>query len=68
MDAKPLNLGQIWRQYCDGKFHSLSNVAFGFALAIIVLEIMEVFRNDVRQSRKTRNFGRFWPLKATILT
>ena len=29
---------------------------------------MKMFRSDVRQSQKTRNFGHFWPSEATILT
>ena len=45
-------------QYYDGKCNLLSNAVFGFALAP---EILEVFRNDVRQSQETRNFGHFWP-------
>ena len=59
--------GQICRQYCDGEFNSFSNAFFGFAFALIP-EIMEAFRRDVRQSRKTRNFRHFWPLEVTILT
>ena len=43
-------------------------VATPLAIAIIVLEIMEVFRNDVRQSRKTRKFCHYLALGATILT
>ena len=68
LEATPLTLGQIWRNLSDGEFNYLSNAVFGFALAIIVPEIMEVFRNDVWQSRKTRKFGHFLALGATILT
>ena len=35
---------QLW------EFNFLSNAVFGFAVAIIVPEIMEVFRNVVRKS------------------
>ena len=68
LEAKPLSqiwnqiLGQIWRQLSVSLFNSLSNAVFGFALAIIVPEIMEVFRNDVGQSRKTRKFCHFLAL------
>ena len=31
----------------DGEFNSLSNAVFGFSLAIIVPEVMEVFLKDV---------------------
>ena len=54
-------LGQIWRQYCDGEFNSISNAVFGFVLAIIVPGTMEGFRSDVRHSRKTRRFCIFCP-------
>ena len=47
MEAKPLTLGQIRLQLSVSKFNSLSYALFGFALAIIVSEIMKVFRNDV---------------------
>ena len=67
LEAKPLTLGQIWRNLIDGECNYLSNAVFGFALAIIVPEIMEVFRNDVWQSRKTRKFCHFLALGATIL-
>ena len=35
----------------DGEFNLLSNALFGFPLALTVLEIIEVFRSDVRNSR-----------------
>ena len=35
-----------------GEFNLLSNALFGFSLALLVLEVMEVFRSDVRQSKK----------------
>ena len=60
LEAKPLTLGQIWRNLSYGELNFLSNAVFGFVLAIIVLEIMKLFRNDVWQSRKTRQFGHFW--------
>ena len=41
---------------------------FRFALALIVPEIMEVLRSDVRESGKNRKFCNFWLLEATILT
>ena len=47
MEAKPLTLGQTWRNLSDGEFNSLLNAVFGFALATIVPEITEVFRNNV---------------------
>ena len=61
LEANPLTLGQIWRNLDDEEFNSLSNAFFGFSLAMIVPEIMEVFRNDVWQSRKTRKFGYILP-------
>ena len=61
LEAKPLSLGQIWRQLSVSKFNSLSNDVFGFVLAIIVPEIMEVFRSNVRHSRKIENLAIFWP-------
>ena len=36
------------------RYNSLSNAVFGFALATIVPETMEVFRRDFRQSQKTQ--------------
>ena len=32
LKPKPSNLGEIWRQYCDGEFLWLSSVFFGFSL------------------------------------
>ena len=32
LEAKPLTLGQIWRNLSDEEFNSLSNAFFGFAL------------------------------------
>ena len=61
LGAKPLTLGRIWRQLTVFEFNYLSNVVFGFSLAIIVPEIMVVFRNDVWQSRKLENFAIFLP-------
>ena len=63
-------LSQIWWNHSDGECNFLSNVVFGFALTIIAPEVMEVFRNDVCQSRKTRKFRHFLALGlgATILT
>ena len=55
------DLNQIWCNLNDGEFNSLSIAVFGFALAIIVPEIMEVFRNDVWLSWRTRNLAIFWP-------
>ena len=46
----------------------VSNAVFGFAVAITGHELMEVFRNHVRESRRTSNFRHFWLLVATILT
>ena len=68
LEAKPLTLCQIWRQQFVSKCNYISNTVFGFALAIIVPEIMEIFWNDVWQSRKTRKVGQFLALGATILT
>ena len=68
LEAKPLILGQIWWHVGDGEFDSLSNAVFGFALAIIVPEIMEVLRIDVWQSRKNSKILPFLALGATILT
>ena len=68
LEAKPLTLCQMWRQLPVSKFNFLSNAVIGFALAIIVPEIMELFRNDVRQSRKTLKFGHFFALGITFLT
>ena len=51
----------------DGEFNFLSNALFGFSLALIVPDILEGFRSDIRHWRKTRNFT-FLPLEAIILT
>ena len=67
LEAKPLTLGQIWRQLAVSKFNSLSNAVFGFVLAIIVSEIIEVFRNDVWQSENSKILP-FLGLEATVLT
>ena len=56
--ASPVSLRPLVRELLAGSV-SLSNAVFGFALALIVPEITEVFRRDVRQSRKTRHFGHF---------
>ena len=49
-------------KYCDGEFNALSNAVFVYALAIIAPEIMEVFRSDIRKSRKKiENFVIFYP-------
>ena len=56
LEAKPLTLGQIWRNLSDGQINYLSNSVFGFAITQIVSEIMDVVRSNVWQSRKTRKF------------
>ena len=69
VEATRLTLGQIWRHDHDEEFNSLSNAVFGFVLSIIVPELMEVFRSDIRHSRKKlENFAnicpwrqQFWP-------
>ena len=61
LKAKPLTSGRIWRQCCDGEFNFLSNPFCGFALAIIVTELMEVFGSDFRSSRKLENLIIFLP-------
>ena len=43
----------------DEEFSYLSNTIFGFALALIVPEIMKVFRRDVRQLQKKSKFSAF---------
>ena len=40
---------------------AISNAVFGFVLSIIVPEIMEGFRSDVRHSRKLEDFALFCP-------
>ena len=41
---------------------------FGFSLAIIGTEAIEVFRSNVRFSENFGKFWLFWPLEASILT
>ena len=60
LEAKPLTWGQIWRNFSDGQFNSLSNAVFRFALAIIVPEIMKIFRKDVLQLRKKSKISPFF--------
>ena len=45
-----------------------SNAFYGFSLAIIGPEVIEVFRSNVRFSENFGKFCFFWPLEASILT
>ena len=64
----PLTLGHIGGHVSDGEFYWLSNAFFGFSLAIIGPEAIEVFRSNVRFSENFGKFWLFWPLEASILT
>ena len=55
LEPKILTLAKIWGHIGESLFQELSNLFFGFLLAIIVPEIFGVFRSNV-------NFRKIWPL------
>ena len=67
LEVKPLTLGQIWGHLSERKFHQLSSAFFGFSLAVIVPEIMRVFRSNVWFLQNFGKFWRFWPLETPFL-